>query len=215
MAQKHSGIDKKQHQLRCFLPLNLDLKQPSSGNSADSVQPKSNRVFISIGNCACNCPVCVIEMKKWIKGDSRFAVVQVGRTYLFPSDEQKQIFIKNPNKYTPALGGKCTVCLVEMGKTMDGSVQFAALHEGRLFLFPGDEQKRMFQKNPAKYASGTSLPRGNAQFAALRCKKTFKANPSSQPFTRTCDIGFLPKSSSRCSSQIRPHTKSRSLFHWC
>lgn len=99
------------------------------------------------------CPVCVIEKKGWIKGDRQFAVVQDGKMYLFPSEEIKQMFLKNPDKYTPALGGKCTVCQVEMGETMEGNVQFAALRDGRLFLFPGDEQKQMFLKNPAKYAS--------------------------------------------------------------
>ena len=44
------------------------------------------------------CPVCVLDMKKWVKGDPRFNVVQDGKTYLFPSDEQRQLFLKNPDK---------------------------------------------------------------------------------------------------------------------
>ncbi len=99
------------------------------------------------------CPVCVIEMKKWVKGDPRFSVVQNGKTYLFPGQEQKDMFLKSPEKYTPALGGDCTVCLVDMGKRITGSVQHAVMHENRLFLFPSDDQKKTFQANPAKYAS--------------------------------------------------------------
>jgi len=123
------------------------------------------------------CPVCVIEMKEWVKGDSRFAVVQDGKTYLFPSDEQKQMFVKNPDKYTPALGGKCTVCLVEMGKTMDGSVQFATMHEGRLFLFPGDEQKQMFLKNPAKYANVDLVAQGQCTVCRVEMQKEVQGKP--------------------------------------
>ncbi len=123
------------------------------------------------------CPVCIIEMKKWIKGDSRFAVVQDGKTYLFPGDEQKQMFLKNLDKYTPALGGKCTVCLVEMGKTGDGSVQFAAMHEGRLFLFPGEEQKQMFLNNPAKYATADLAAQGQCTVCRVEIQKEVQGKP--------------------------------------
>jgi YHS domain-containing protein len=123
------------------------------------------------------CSVCAIELKKWVKGDSRFAVVQDGRTYLFPGDEQKQMFLKNPDKYTPALGGKCTVCLVEMGKKMDGSVQFVTMHEGRLFLFPGDEQKQMFLKNPAKYANVDLAAQGLCTVCQVEIQKDVQGKP--------------------------------------
>lgn len=97
------------------------------------------------------CPVCVIEMKKWVKGDPRFSVNFDGKTYLFPSEEQRQMFLDNPEKYTPVLGGDCTVCKVEQGERIPGSVQYSVLHAGRLYLFPGEEQKRMFMANPSKY----------------------------------------------------------------
>lgn len=123
------------------------------------------------------CPVCVIEMKQWIKGDPRFSIVQDGKTYLFPSEEQKEMFLGNSDKYTPALGGKCTVCLVEMGKAMEGSVRFAALHEGRLFLFPGDQQKQMFIKNPAKYASADLAAEGNCTVCRVEMQEEVQGKP--------------------------------------
>ena len=139
-----------------LLPSSFVLAQSGTKSPRSASQPvqgsgsSSTQASVALSGY---CPVCVLEMKKWIKGDSRFSVVQDGKTYLFPGEEQRQMFLKNPDKYTPALGGKCTVCQVEMGKTMDGSVQFAALHGGRLFLFPGDEQKQMFLENPSKYAN--------------------------------------------------------------
>lgn len=100
------------------------------------------------------CPVCVIEMKKWIKGDSRFAVVQDGKTYLFPGDEQKQMFLKNPAKYANvdlAAEGQCTVCRVEMQKEVQGKPEFAAIHKDMRYWFPSEEQRKMFVSNPTKY----------------------------------------------------------------
>ena len=98
------------------------------------------------------CPVCIIDMKKWVKGDAQYSAQYDGKTYLFPSDEQKQMFLKDPSKYTPILGGDCIVALVEMGKRVPGSLQFAALHEDHLYLFSNEKAKSMFQANKVKYA---------------------------------------------------------------
>lgn len=98
------------------------------------------------------CPVCVIEAKQWMKGTAQISANHDGKTYLFPSEEQKQMFLANPSKYTPILGGDCVVALIEMGKRVPGSVQFAALHEGHLYLFANEKAKGMFQANKEKYA---------------------------------------------------------------
>ncbi|QDV21901.1 hypothetical protein [Aureliella helgolandensis] len=123
------------------------------------------------------CPVCVIDMKKWVQGDPRFSVSQDGKTYLFPGEEQRRSFLNNPNKYTPALGGDCTVCLVEMGKTMPGSIRFATLHEGRLFLFPSAEQKQMFAKNPAKYADVDLAAEGKCTVCRIDMQQDVRGKP--------------------------------------
>ncbi|SMP43645.1 YHS domain-containing protein [Neorhodopirellula lusitana] len=98
------------------------------------------------------CPVCIIKMKKWIKGDAQHSAQYDGKTYLFPGAEQKQMFLSDPTKYTPILGGDCVVALVEMGKRVPGSLQFAELHEDHLYLFANEKAKGMFQSNKEKYA---------------------------------------------------------------
>ena len=97
------------------------------------------------------CPVCLVKMNKVVKGDPTYAVVYDGRRYLFPGTEQKQMFEKSPAEFTPALGGDCTVCKVEMKKDVPGKAKFHAVHDGRLFLFPGQKQLDMFNANPRKY----------------------------------------------------------------
>ncbi|MEM8913339.1 MAG: hypothetical protein AAGC97_16355 [Planctomycetota bacterium] len=123
---------------------------PTGGSQTRSVSPSATKPApVALRGY---CPVCVVEMKKWIAGKPEHSVVFDGKTYLFPGEEQKKMFVSNPAKYTPALGGDCTVCLSNMSRRMEGSVQFPALYEGRLYLFPSDEQKKEFQSNPAKYA---------------------------------------------------------------
>jgi len=98
------------------------------------------------------CPVCVIEMKKWVAGNPQHQVTFDGKTYLFPGEEQKQMFVANPAKYVPAFHGDCTVCAVNMGQRVPGTVQFPTLYQNRLFLFPSEKQKQEFRSNPEKYA---------------------------------------------------------------
>jgi len=119
----------------------------------------------------------VIEMKKWIKGNPQFSVQQDGKTYLFPSDEQRQMFLKNPDKYTPALGGDCVVAKVEMGKQVAGSVQHAALHGGRLFLFPNAQAKGMFLAAPEKYSSADLALGGKCTVCRVEMNQEVEGSP--------------------------------------
>lgn len=169
------------------------------------------------------CPVCIVDMKKWVKGNAEIKSTFDGQTYLFPGQEQKATFDANPAKYTPvlggdctvaykkmgqrvpgdirqatihndrlflfsnemaknefaanteayanvdlALGGKCTVCKIEMQKDIDGKPEFAAFHQGVRYYFPGEEQRAMFLANPAKYAvsNPANQPMGSGSAAA-------------------------------------------------
>ncbi|MEM7476832.1 MAG: hypothetical protein AAF483_17755 [Planctomycetota bacterium] len=97
------------------------------------------------------CPVCILEMKKWVKGNARFFVDVDNKRYLFPEEKQRQMFLSNVAKYVPALNGDCTVCLVDGKVRATGSVHHAAFRNGRLYLFPAADQKAKFMANPKKY----------------------------------------------------------------
>ena len=84
----------------------------------------------------------------------QFATMREGRLFLFPGDEQKQMFLKNPAKYANvdlAAEGQCTVCRVEMQKEVQGKPEFAAIHKDMRYWFPSEEQRKMFVSNPTKY----------------------------------------------------------------
>jgi YHS domain-containing protein len=83
------------------------------------------------------------------------------RLYLFPGEEQKQEFVANSAKYANvdlAMEGKCAVCRVEMNQDVPGNAEFAAYYQGMRYLFPGDDQRKMFLANPAKYAIAPARP---------------------------------------------------------
>ena len=97
------------------------------------------------------CPVCLVKMDKLVKGDEKFSSVFDGKTYLFPGAEQKRTFDANPAAFTPALGGECTVCKIEKGTRVAGKAEFHTVHDGRLYLFPGVKQQKMFERDPHRY----------------------------------------------------------------
>ena len=61
------------------------------------------------------------------------------------------MFLANPAKYAPALGGDCTVCLAAGKGRVPGSVQHAAIYKDRLFLFPSADIKSKFRNNVMQY----------------------------------------------------------------
>ncbi len=122
--------------------------QASASQKQSSAVRRANELPVAMDGY---CPVCILDMEKWVKGDSKFAVVLDGKKYLFPGEEQKRTFLKATTKYTPALSGDCIVCAVDHQVRRAGSVNFAASHKGRLFLFPDATTKSVFMKDPAKY----------------------------------------------------------------
>lgn len=123
------------------------------------------------------CPVCLVKTDKLVKGDVKFSSVFDGQTYLFPSEKQKEMFDANPSAFTPALGGECTVCKVEEGKHVPGLAKFHTVHDGRLYLFPGEKQQKMFDRDPHKYVDADLALGGACPVCLVKSDKVVPGNP--------------------------------------
>jgi YHS domain-containing protein len=209
------------HEDRLFLFPNTKVKRMFDDNP-----DRYAHVGIGLGGY---CPVCLHNGKK-VMGKMEYRATYDGITYLFPSEKARQAFVAEPGKYTPVMNGDCTVCQKEMGKSVPGNVDYSLVHDGRLYVFPGEKQLEMFEKNPAKYADAdraldgycpvcvgemNKLVRGDAKFSAMHNGKQylfpgedqlrmFNANPA--VYTgKTIDDRFeklvKQKSQSRASSK--------------
>ena len=98
------------------------------------------------------CSVRLIEARKWVRGKPDYQITYDGKAYQFPSESEKQMFEADPAKYVPALGGDCTVCLVNAGKRVAGNIRHGTLYNGRVFLFPSDGERQAFLANQEEYA---------------------------------------------------------------
>lgn len=102
-----------------------------------------------------DCTVCLTEMGQRMKGSIYHSALSGDRLYLFPNEQIKQKFRENPAKYINAdlaLGGGCAVCPVEMNQNVAGKPEVAYTFDGMKYLFPSDDQGKMFMANPSKYA---------------------------------------------------------------
>lgn len=135
-------------------PLLAQSGSPAGGPSAITASATSPPTDRANPPTAMNgyCPVSILESRRWVKGDPQFAVVLDGKLYLFSGQEQKDRYLRNPVKYTPALGGDCIVCAVKGIARHPGSINFTAIHNERLFMFPGEREKEEFMREPDEYA---------------------------------------------------------------
>jgi hypothetical protein len=83
-------------------------------------------------------------------GKLDYFTLQQGAIWLFDSRESKQVFDKNPNKYTPAFGGFCTPCLVQK-HVVHARPDSWFVHEGRLYLASNKDLIDDFKQNLASY----------------------------------------------------------------
>jgi YHS domain-containing protein len=116
-------------------------------------------------------------MNEVVKGDPSFSSTYDGRTYLFPGAEQKRMFDANPTAFVPALGGACTVCKVEKGKRVPGKAEFHTVHDGQLFLFPGEKQQKMFERDPHKYVDADLALGGACPVCLVKSNKVVPGRP--------------------------------------
>lgn len=123
------------------------------------------------------CPVCMVKMDKLVKGSPAYSTVYDGKKYLFPSQEQKEMFDKDPAAFAPALGANCVVCKVELKKDVPGKPEVHLVYKGRLYLFPSEKQLEMFKANPEKYADADVALGGFCPVCKVDMGKDVKGKP--------------------------------------
>lgn len=99
-------------------------------------------------------PVALNKSRKWVAGDPQIGAVHRGRTYLFTSEEERQQFFADPDKYSPVFSGLDPVKLLEENQEVEGSRQFGFKYLGAFYLFSSQESMNRFAENPNKYAAG-------------------------------------------------------------
>ena len=93
-------------------------------------------------------PVAFIEIGNRIDGTAAHTAVHDGVAYYFATEANKQAFEKAPRRYLPQFGGFCTFG-VSVAKKFDGDPRYAAVQNGKLYVFLNETIFNEFQKDRA------------------------------------------------------------------
>lgn len=93
-------------------------------------------------------PVSFINLENRIEGSSAHIATHDGVAYYFDSAENKAAFEKAPAKYAPQFGGFCAFG-VSVAKKFDGDPRYAAIENGKLYVFLNEAVFKEFQKDKA------------------------------------------------------------------
>jgi YHS domain-containing protein len=91
-------------------------------------------------------PVALIEIGNRLDGTAKYTATHEGVAYYFSSQDNLDAFKARPAMYIPENGGFCTFG-VSVGKKFDGDPRYAAVVNGKLYVFLNEDIFKMFQKD--------------------------------------------------------------------
>jgi len=123
-----------------------------------------------------NCPVTLLERRRWAQGHPSFGAVHRGRTYLFLGPQERDKFLTDPDRYSPVLSGLDPVLAAE-GQSVHGKREFGVFGaDGKVYLFANEASRAKFEESEMSYASRATqmmqqqpgLPQQPAAYQAMR-----------------------------------------------
>lgn len=93
-------------------------------------------------------PVALLDQSRNVEGLANQTVVHDGVSYYFASEANRRTFEANPARYIVQNGGFCTYG-VSVNKKFDGDPNFAAVVDGRLYVFLNEEIFQAFMRDRA------------------------------------------------------------------
>ena len=97
------------------------------------------------------CLPAVTESRSLVSGTPKIAARYHGKILYFSSEDHLRRFQQNPSKYWPMLDGASPVALVEGNQTVEGSLEFAAMFRGKLWVNSSMEELQKFVADPSYY----------------------------------------------------------------
>ncbi|MEJ6794786.1 MAG: YHS domain-containing (seleno)protein [Flavobacteriales bacterium] len=100
-------------------------------------QTKSNHLYLSASKVAIDGYdlTTYFTLNKAIEGSKKFSTKHEGATYYFKSEQNKQQFLKNPEKFLPQYGGWCAYAMGEKAEKVSIDPETFIITDGKLYLF--------------------------------------------------------------------------------
>ena len=116
-----------------------------------------------------NCPVTLVERKRWAVGHPSFGAVHRGRTYLFLGPQERDKFLADPDRYSPVMSGLDPVLAVDNHSSVPGSREFGVFGaDGKIYLFANEASRAKFEQNEQHYTAAASPSSQPTTYQAMR-----------------------------------------------
>ena len=109
------------------------------------------------------CPVTLVLLSKWVKGDPRFGAIHRGRTYLLGSQSDQQRFFADPDRFSPALSGYDPVRFTESGQLVEGKREHGLFLTSSYYLFADENALSRFESQPHGYVNAVRQAMANSR----------------------------------------------------
>ena len=127
----------------------VDNAQDSAqGDLSDASEPSIDPPLIGLEGF---CPVLLHDKRVWTVGQEKVTSDYRGVRYMFSSEANRDVFLKNPALYAPQDLGCDAVVLTDTQRAVTGSIRFGAFFDERLYLFQSPENRAEFKQNPLKF----------------------------------------------------------------
>ena len=80
-------------------------------------------------------PVAYFKVNKAIKGEKKYSSTHEGVVYYFSSNENKEVFLKNPLSFEPQYGGWCAYAMGETGEKSQSTLLLLRLLKANYTCF--------------------------------------------------------------------------------
>lgn len=116
-----------------------------------------------------NCPVTLMERKRWAVGHPTFGAVHRGRTYLFLGPQERDKFLVEPDRFSPVLSGLDPVMALENRQSVPGKREFGVFGaDGKIYLFADETTRARFEQNEQHYSATAAQAMQQPAYQAMR-----------------------------------------------
>lgn len=100
------------------------------------------------------CLVSLLDENRLRKGEATHTAEYHGQTVCFFSDEHRQRFLANPNRFWPVANGQCLVSTKDGRGAELGDPRVGVIWRGKLWFFSDRETQQRFLAMPQQYGGG-------------------------------------------------------------
>jgi thiol-disulfide isomerase/thioredoxin/YHS domain-containing protein len=98
------------------------------------------------------CLVSLLDNNLLRRGDAKFTADHQGVRVCFHSEEHRDLFVRNPEKYWPVANGNCLVTSQEHHGEQLGDPRVGVMWKGKLWFFADRTRQQQFMRAPERFA---------------------------------------------------------------